>query len=84
MKHKISKTAFGGNINKPKSYANPKEINGQTFFLHFSPLLKIDSDKITFFKGKYVLIIIKYGICQKFIIFLNKNFLKKKIQSLSL
>ena len=46
MKQKIIKTAFGGNTGKPKIYANPNKINGKTFF---SPLLKIDSDKLTIF-----------------------------------
>jgi hypothetical protein len=49
MKHKISKTAFGGNSDEPKRYANPKQINGKAIFLHFSPILKIDSDKLTIF-----------------------------------
>ena len=49
MKHKISKTAFGGNTGEPKRYANLKQINAKTIFLHFSSVLKIDSDKITIF-----------------------------------
>ena len=62
MKHKISKTTFRGNTGEPKRYANPKQSNGKTIFLHFSSLLKIDSDKFTIFKGIYVLIIMKYSI----------------------
>ena len=53
MKHKISKTAFGGN--EPKRYANPKQWKND--FWHFPPLLKIDSDKLTISKGIYALII---------------------------
>jgi hypothetical protein len=49
MKHKISKTSFWVKSGEPKRYANPKQINGKTIFLHFSPLLKIDSDKLTIF-----------------------------------
>ena len=47
MKHKISKTAFGGDSDEPKRYANPKQINGKIIFLHFFSLLKTDSDKLT-------------------------------------
>ena len=53
MKHKISKTAFGGN--EPKRYANPKQWKND--FWHLPPLLKIDSDKLTISKGIYALII---------------------------
>ena len=62
MKHKISKTSFWVKSGEPKRYANPKQINGKTIYLHFSPLLKIDSDKLTIFKGIYALIIMKYSI----------------------
>ena len=34
-------------ITDPLHYATPKKMNGKTFILQFSPLLKIDSDKIT-------------------------------------
>ena len=62
MKHKISKTAFWLKTGEPKRYANPKQINGKTIFLHFSSVLKIDSDKLTIFKDIYALIIRKYSI----------------------
>ena len=62
MKHNISKTAFWVKTGEPKRYANPKQINGKTFFLHFFSLLKTDSDKLTIFKGIYALIIMKYSI----------------------
>ena len=62
MKHKISKTAFWVKTGEPKRYANPKQINRKTIFLHFFSPLKTDSDKLTFFKGIYALIIMKYSI----------------------
>jgi len=32
------------------------------FYLHFSPILRIDCDELTIFRGIYALIIMKYSI----------------------
>ena len=53
---------FGKNTGEPKKYENPKQIDKRKICLHFSPLLKIEYDKLTIFKGIYALITMKYKI----------------------
>ena len=49
------KNSIWGKTGEPKRYANPKQINKKAIFLLFSLILKIDSDKLTIFKGIYAL-----------------------------